>query len=81
MDYNEDKVDEMVLALLHLATRKDRYGTTRAWKSVDWEAMERLYEKGYISDPKGNARSVVMMEEGEKLSKALFKKHFGVEEA
>ena len=23
----------------------------RAWKSLDWEAMDRLHSRGFISDP------------------------------
>lgn len=42
--------------------------------------MNRLHEKGYISDPKGKARSVVLTEEGEKLSKELFSRFFGKQE-
>jgi hypothetical protein len=38
--------------------------------------MERLYQKGYISDPKSKAKSVVLSEEGERLSRDLFEKHF-----
>ena len=31
MEYDTDKVDEMVLALLYLTTSRDQYGT-RDWK-------------------------------------------------
>lgn len=79
MDYDKDKVDEMVLALLYLTSFREDYGA-RAWKSMDWDAMDRLFEKGYIGDPKSKARSVVLTEEGEKLSEALFFKYFGVSE-
>ena len=79
MEYDQDKVDEMVLALLYLTSFSDEFGT-RAWKGMDWNAMDRLFQKGYISDPKRKARSVIMSAEGEKLSKALFIKYFGVEE-
>jgi len=79
MDYDKDKVDEMVLALLYLTSSSDKYGT-RAWKGLDLEAMGRLHEKGYISDPKTKALSVVLTEEGAKLSQELFFKHFGAEE-
>ncbi len=75
MDYDKDKVDEMVLALLYLTSFREG-SETRAWKSMDWDAMDRLFEKGYISDPKSKARSVWLTEEGEKLSKELFTKHF-----
>jgi hypothetical protein len=49
-----------------------------SWKGLDWETMDRLYQKGYIGDPGGKAASVVLTEAGEKLSKELFFKHFGV---
>ena len=79
MEYDKDKVDEMVLALLYLTSTRDKYAT-RAWKGLDWAAMDRLHRKGYISDPKGKALSVVLTEAGEKLSKELFFKYFGVKE-
>lgn len=40
--------------------------------------MERLHEKGFISDPKSKAKSVVLSEEGERQSRELFTKHFGL---
>ncbi len=60
MEYDRDKVDEMTLALLRLTTfDEDQYGT-RAWKGHDWDALDRLHAKGYISDPKNKAKSVVL---------------------
>ncbi len=79
MEYDKDKVDEMALALLYLTSFTDRYGT-RAWKGMAWEVLDRLYEKGYIGDPVGKAKSVVLTEEGEKLSEELFFKYFGIRE-
>ena len=76
MAYNNDKVDEMTLALLYLVTEKGKDGA-RAWKGFDWETMNRLHEKGYISNPKSKAKSVALFEEGTRLSEELFKKHFG----
>ena len=76
MDYNSDKVDEMVLALLYLTMFKDKFGV-RAWKGHDWDALDRLHQKGYISDPRSKAKSVMMTEEGEKRAEELFEKHFG----
>jgi hypothetical protein len=73
MEYDEDKVDEMVLALLFL-TLHDDY---RAWKGHDWEAMGRLHKKGMIGDPVGKAKSVVLTDEGLQRSRELFIKHFG----
>jgi hypothetical protein len=75
MEYDRDKVDEMVLALLWLTTFDERF-STRAWKGHDWAAMDRLFEKGYIHDPRSKAKSVVLTEEGIKRSKELFDHHF-----
>ena len=72
MEYDKDKVDEMVLALLYLTLHSDG----RAWKGHDWEAMERLHEKGLISDPVNKAKSVGLTAEGEKRAEELFRKHF-----
>ena len=77
MEYDRDKVDEVTLALLWLTRFKDPVGV-RAWKGQDWETMDRLHSKGYISDPKSKAKSVVLSEEGEKRSKELFAKYFSL---
>ena len=77
MEYDKHKVDEMTLALMYLVSSSDKFGT-RAWKGFDWDTLDRLCEKGYISDPVGKARSVAMYEEGARLSEALFWKHFGI---
>ena len=76
MAYNNDKVDEMTLALLYLVMHSDRDGS-RAWKGFDWETMNRLHEKGYISNPKSKAKSVALSEDGARLAESLFRKHFG----
>jgi hypothetical protein len=73
MEYDKDKVDDAVLALLFLT----QCGDGRAWKGHDWDALGRLYEKGMILDPVGKAKSVVLTEEGEKRCEELFFKHFG----
>ena len=75
MKYDKDKVDEIVLALLYLTTHEQG---TRAWKGMDWEAMNRLHEKGYIGNPISKAKSVLLTQEGARLSEELFKKHFGL---
>jgi hypothetical protein len=79
MEYDRDRVDEMILALLYLTSSHDQHAT-RAWKGLDWEAMDRLYKKGYISDPRGRSPTIVLSEAGAKLSKELFFEHFGAEE-
>ena len=77
MRYDKDKVDEMVLALMWLVMHSDG-DAVRAWKGFDWDALDRLHEKGFISDPKSKAKSVVLSNQAVELSEALFKKHFGI---
>lgn len=76
LEYDKDKVDDMVLALLYITSSHDRYGT-RAWKGFDVAVLERLFEKGHISDPQIKSPTLVLSEEGANLSEALFLKHFG----
>ena len=73
MRYNTDKVDECVLALLYLTLSDDG----RAWKGHDWDAMDRLYEKSFIENPKNKNKSVLLTEEGRETSKHLFERLFG----
>ncbi len=75
MDYDSEKADEMALALLHLSTFQERNSPLRAWKGIDWDIMNRLHEKGLISDPKSTAKSVTLTKEGAKLSRAMFEKY------
>lgn len=72
MGYDTDKVDKAVLALLYLTLHEG----ARTWKSFDWEAMNRLHEKGYISNPVGKAKSVVLTKEGLTESEKLFHELF-----
>jgi hypothetical protein len=79
MDFDQDKVDDAVLALLYL-TLHDDMGEglgAQAWKSHDWDATDRLFEKGMIGDPKGKAKSVTLTAEGKARSRELFFKLFG----
>ena len=77
MDHGQDKGDEMVLALLSLTMFSDE-DDYRAWKGQDWDALHRLYQKGYIWDPKNKAKSVVVTEQGAQRARELFEKHFGL---
>ena len=79
MEYDKDKADEMILALLYLTSSYDQYAT-RAWKGLDLAVLDRLYIKGYINYPKGKSPSIDLTEAGAALSKELFFRHFGVRE-
>ena len=73
MELDTDKIDQAVLALLSLG-RHDGY---RVWKSFDWEVMNRLHAKGYITDPVSKTRSVLLTEEGARESERLLYELFG----
>lgn len=45
MEIDTDKIDEAVLGLLWLTLHEER----RAWKGLDWNALDRLHEKGLIA--------------------------------
>ena len=55
MEIDKEKIDDAILALLFLSLDRDG----RSWKGFDWDAMNRLHEKGYISNPISKAKSVI----------------------
>jgi hypothetical protein len=73
MDLDHSKIDDAVLALLWLGLHDEN----RAWKSFDWDAMERLHAKGLISNPRGKTKSVVVTQEGLDRSEQLLQSLFG----
>lgn len=73
MEFDKDKIDDAVLALLFLTLDRDG----RAWKGFDWDSMNRLHAKGYIGNPVGKAKSVVLTDEGIARSERLFRELFG----
>ncbi len=44
MNYDENKVDDLVLALTYLTLHDE----VRAWKRFDFAVLDRLHEKGFI---------------------------------
>lgn len=73
---DNDLIDDAVLALMYL-TLHDIRGMSRAWKSFDWSAMDRLHAKSLILDPVNKSKSVALTEEGRKRSEAAFYRLFG----
>jgi len=71
-DIDTDRIDDVVLALLLLGL----HDGMRAWKGFDWDALGRLHEKGFISDPVGKAKSVVFTQKGLERAEALFDETF-----
>lgn len=72
MDLDTAKIDEAVLGLLYLTLHDE----VRAWKSMDWAALGRLHEKGFIHDPVNKAKSVVLTEAGLREAERLFAEQF-----
>jgi len=70
-ELDREKLAEVALALLSLT----RSGG-RVWKSLDWDVMNLLFEKGWICDPISKAKSVALTEEGERLTAEFLAKHF-----
>jgi hypothetical protein len=67
MKFDSEKIDEAVLALAYL----NLHGDARAWKSFDWDALNRLHAKGYISNPISKTKSFVFYEVGLKEAERL----------
>ena len=79
--YDEEKAAEVVLALLYLnrwLDGKPPLATCRAWKSLPWDELNRLHERGYISDPRSRAKSVVFTPEGLRAAREAFLRWFGL---
>jgi hypothetical protein len=76
MDIDAEKLEQAVLALLYVNSFDDKSGGKRAWKGLPWSVMDRLHEKGYISDPATKNKSVWLSEEGARLSEELYEKLF-----
>ena len=72
MKIDTEKVDEAVLAVLYLTLHEH----VRAWKGIDWDAMDRLHAKGLIDNPAGKRKSVEFTDEGLRKAEECFRKHF-----
>lgn len=72
MKLNQQKVDDAVLAVLWLTLHEERV----AWKTIDWDTLDRLHKKDYISDPARRAKSVIFTEEGLAEARRLAEKMF-----
>ncbi|WP_182871401.1 DUF6429 family protein [Rhodopirellula sp. JC639] len=79
MQYDTDKIDDAVLALLALTLHDENEFGARAWKGHDWDVLGRLHEKGMIHDPVGKAKSVALTPDGLTKCRELFDTLFGQE--
>ena len=73
MNLDTQRIDDAVLGLLYLTLHEG----VRAWKSMDWGAMERLHQRDLIFDPASKAKSVVLTETGLREAQRLCGHLFG----
>lgn len=73
MPYDDAKIEEAVLALFGVF----EFENGRAWKRFDFDVMDTLHQKGYITDPKGRHESVHLTEQGMKSAKRSAGELFG----
>ena len=79
MSVDLKKVEEMTLALMYLTRHDEDDSGARTWKGYDWDTLDRLYQQGWISNPKSKAKSVVLSAEGLRRSRDLSERHFAAE--
>ncbi len=65
MNYSQPKIDQMVLAL----PGASEFADGGVWKRIDFAVMDRLHEKGYITNPRGKQEPVRLTEDGLALAK------------
>lgn len=71
MAFNQERAGDLVLALMQLTLHEE----CRTWKSYDWDVMNNLFERGFITDPRSKAKSVILTEEGLARSKEMYTKY------
>lgn len=72
-ELDAEKLAEVALGFLALTI----HDGCRAWKGPDWGVRNLLHERGWIQDPQGKAKSVVLTDKGLELAQELLLKHFG----
>lgn len=75
MKYDDAKIAEAVLALLGAL----EFEGGKVWKRYDFATMDRLYEMGYIDNPRSRRESVYLTPEGMELAKQLAAKYFSAD--
>ncbi|WP_308076733.1 DUF6429 family protein [Paraburkholderia megapolitana] len=71
MSVDTASIDTAVLTLLYLTEHEHK----RAWRGCDWGALDQLYERDLITDPRNKARSAILTEDGWREAERLYKRH------
>jgi len=72
------KLEQLTLVLLR-ETAFQEGPDLRCWKGYDWGVMNRLHEKGFVSDPVRKAKSVYLTDAGRQQAEALAPEVLGVD--
>lgn len=72
MALDTDRIDDAVLALLHLTLHDE----SRVGKGLDPDVLVRLHQKGMIDDPTGASDTVALTSDGLQRSTKLFEAMF-----
>ncbi|WP_067560743.1 DUF6429 family protein [Halofilum ochraceum] len=72
-DLDEDRLAEAALALMSLTL----HDGDRVWKQYPWSLTDRLFDLGYITDPKSKAKSVQLTPEGKVQAERVLRERFG----
>jgi hypothetical protein len=75
MEYDETKIEDTLLALLGVF----EFENGRVWKRYDFDVMDALHAKGFITRAHGRQESVYLTDEGMSRAKALAAAYFGVD--
>ena len=76
-DFDQDRVDEVYLSLLHLTLGSGG----RAWKGIPSSVSDRWLARGWIEDPHTKSDSFHLTSEGLALCTRVFEELFGKAEA
>jgi hypothetical protein len=76
-DFNTDLLDDLVLALLWFNGSEAKFGGHTAWKSLPWDALDRLHARGLIGEPRRKSYSVALDDEAWQRGQAMFEQWFG----
>lgn len=72
LDLDEDRLAEAALALMSLT----QHDGDRVWKQYPWDLTDRLFDLGYITDPKSKAKSVRLTPEGQAHAERVLRERF-----
>jgi hypothetical protein len=75
MTLDKGKIDQAVLALLYLGL----HDGACAWKGFDWDALNRLHEKGFIANPRGKSKVCSLTADGLDEARRLLEQLYSAE--